>query len=145
MNQTIQKTKNRGWMLLNYLSLIAIVVLFNLGKYHQWSTGISIAGIASVVIFIGTFWRAFLRTRFWKMVHMSSQKLDEREISLVLNALKYSYSIFTILCIVIIYAFAITGIQLVDVVLAGGLLYLAHTLPAVVVGWNEKSVIDFDQ
>jgi len=132
-------------MLLNYLSLIAIVVLFNLGKYHQWSTGISIAGIASVVIFIGTFWRAFLRTRFWKMVHMSSQKLDEREISLVLNALKYSYSIFTILCIVIIYAFAITGIQLVDVVLAGGLLYLAHTLPAVVVGWNEKSVIDFDQ
>ena len=26
----------------------------------------------------------------------------------------------------------------VDVILAGGLLYLAHTLPAAIVGWNER-------
>lgn len=72
------------------------------------------------------------------MVHTSSKNLDEREMQVVLNALRYSYSIFTIVCLLIIYVFAIVEYQPIDVLLAGGLLYLAHSLPAAIVGWNEK-------
>ncbi len=74
------------------------------------------------------------------MVHTSSKNLDEREMQVVLNALRYAYSIFAIICLIIIYAFAIAEYQPIDVLLAGGLLYLAHTLPAGIVGWKEKNI-----
>ena len=74
------------------------------------------------------------------MVHTSLKNLDEREMQVVLNALRYAYSIFAIICLIIIYAFAIAEYQPIDVLLAGGLLYLAHTLPAAIVDWNEKVI-----
>jgi hypothetical protein len=89
-------------------------------------------------MFVFSFNKAFIKTKYWKMVHTKSKNLDEREMNVVLNALKYSYSIFTILCLVIIYSFAIFEFYPIDVVLAGGLLFLAHILPASIVGWNEK-------
>ena len=72
------------------------------------------------------------------MVHTSSKNLDEREILAVLNGLKSSYSIFTVTCLIIIYTFALIGYPRIDVLLAGALLLLAHTLPAAIVGWNER-------
>ena len=68
-------------------------------------------------------------------------KLDEREIQVVLKSLRISYSIFTIFCLIIIYGFALIASDPVDVLIAGTLLYMAHTLPAAVVGWNEKNII----
>ncbi|MFC2088211.1 hypothetical protein ACFLSX_01290 [Calditrichota bacterium] len=94
--------------------------------------------IVSVIMLFVSFLKAFIKTSFWKMVHTSNQNLDEREKQIVLNALKYSYSIFTVICLVIIYVFAVVKPDFVDVVLAGGLLYLAHTLPATIVGWKEE-------
>ena len=78
------------------------------------------------------------------MVHTSYKNLDEREMLVILNALKYAYSIFTIICLIIIYAFAITEYYQIDILLAGGLLLLAHTLPAAIVGWNEKYIATDD-
>jgi len=132
------RKQNRVWILLNYLSLIAAMVFFYTGKYFQWPISSIIFGIGSVAIFLITFLRFFIKTKYWKMVHTSYKNLDEREMQVVLNALRYAYSIFTIVCLVIIYAFAIAEYHPIDVLLAGGLLYLAHTLPAAIVAWNEK-------
>ncbi len=140
MEQQNFRKQNRYWILLNYLSLIAILVFFYTGKYFQWPIFSVISEIGSLTIFIISFFRAFIKTKFWKMVHTSSKNLDEREMQVVFNALKYAYSIFTIVCLIIIYAFAIAEYQPIDVLLAGGLLYLAHTLPAALVGWNETNI-----
>lgn len=135
--QNIRKP-NRWSLVLNYCSLIAVLAVFYTGKILGWNLLFFLAGFVALALFVFTFWRAFLRTRFWKMVHTSSQNLDERELQVVLKALRNSYSIFTITCLIVIYAFAVTGLQPVDVIMAGALLYLAHTLPAAVVGWNER-------
>ncbi len=132
------KKQNRYWILLNYISLIAVLVFFYTGKYFQWPISSVIFEIGSLSIFIISFIRAFIKTKFWKLVHTSSKNLDEREMQVVLNALRYAYSIFAIICLIIIYAFAIAEYHPIDVLLAGGLLYLAHTLPAAIVGWNEN-------
>jgi hypothetical protein len=60
----------------------------------------------------------------------------------MLNSLKYSYSVFTIIVLVIVYGFAIAEQGPVDVVIAVCLLYIAHTLPAAIVGWKEKFIQD---
>ena len=132
------RTQNRYWILLNYLCLIAVLVIYYTGKYFQWPVFAIILEIGSLAILIISFYRAFIRTKFWKMVHASYKILDEREMQAVLNGLKYAYSIFTIVSLIIIYTFAIIGYQPIDVLIAGALLLLAHTLPAAIVGWNEK-------
>ncbi len=120
--------------------MVTVVTFFFTGKYFQWPVYQIIIEIGFIAIFLFSFLKAFVKTKFWSMVHSSSKNLDEREMQVVLSALKYAYSIFTIICLVIIYGFATIGFHPIDVVLAGGLLYLAHTLPAAIVGWNEKII-----
>ena len=143
-NQKSRK-QNRVWILLNYLSLIAGMLLFYTVKFRHWPLYFLLFETGIFAIFLISFLKAFIKTKFWKMVHTSYKNLDEREMQVVLNALRYAYSVFTIVCLIIIYAFAIAEYHSIDVLLAGGLLYLAHTLPAAVGGWNEKYIaIDDD-
>jgi len=136
-NQNSRK-QNRVWITLNYLSLFAVLTFFYTGKNFQWPIIFIIIEIGSITILLFSFFKAFIKTKFWRMVHTKSKNLDEREKNVVLNSLKYAYSIFTIICLIIIYAFAVAEFHPIDVVLAGALLYFAHTLPAAIVGWNEK-------
>ncbi len=133
-------TQNRVWIILNYLSLVAGMLLFYAVKIYHLSLSFLMFEIGIFAIFLFSLFKAFIQTKFWKIVHTSSKKLDEREFQVVLNALRYAYGIFVIICLVIIYAFAVAEYHPIDVVLAGGLLYLAHTLPAAIIGWNEKII-----
>lgn len=140
MNKQKSRTQNRIWILLNYLSLIAGLFLFYSVKIYQLPLSYLWFEIGIFAIFFISLFQAYFKTKFWQMVHTSSKKLDERELHNVLEALKYSYSIFTIACLILIYAFAVTKFYQIDVVLAGGLLYLAHILPASLVGWRERII-----
>ena len=143
-NQNLRK-QNRVWIMLNYLSLIAVMLLFYTVKIYHWPLSYLLFEIVIFAIFLTSLFQAYFKTKFWKMVHTSSKNLDEREVQTVLKALKYAYSIFTIICLIIIYAFAIAEFHSIDVVLAGGLLYLAHILPASIVGWNEQIIHVYDE
>ncbi|RLD60293.1 MAG: hypothetical protein DRI95_15800 [Bacteroidetes bacterium] len=137
-NQKLRK-QNKIWISINYLSLITGILLFYIVKNHHMPLTILWFEVGIIAVLLVSFYKAFIITKFWKMVHTSSKDLDEREMQVVLNALRYAYSIFAIICIIIIYAFAIAENQPIDVVLAGGLLYFAHILPVGIVGWNEKN------
>ena len=132
------RNQNRAWILLNYVSLIGGLSLFYTVKIYHWPLSFLLLEIAIFALLLFSLFKAFIITKFWKMVHTSSKNLDEREMQVVLNALKFAYGIFAIICLILIYAFAIAEKQPIDVLLAGGLLYLAHTLPAAIIGWKEK-------
>ena len=134
------RNQNRSWILLNYLSLIGGVTLFYTVKIYHWPLSFLLFEIGIFAVLLFSLFKAFIITKFWKMVHTSSENLDEREMQVVLNAVRYAYAIFAIICLILIYAFAIAEKKPIDVVLAGGLLYLAHTLPAAIVGWKEKNL-----
>ena len=140
MNTQQATNQNRSWVALNYFSLLAILTLFYAGKFNDWNTIYIVFEVGAILLFLFTLYFAFIKTNFWRLAHSSTSKLDERELQVVLNSLRYSYSIFTVICLSIIYLFAIAEYSPIDVVLAGALLYLAHTLPAAIVGWNEKMV-----
>lgn len=144
MTQQNFRKWNRYWIFLHYFSLIATLVVFYTGKYLYWPSCTIIIGIGFMVILIISFFRAFIRTKFWKMVHTSYKNLDEREMFTVLKSLQFSYSIFTITSLIIIFTFALIGYHRIDVLLAAALLLLAHTLPAAIVGWNEKYSLSED-
>ena len=132
------KKSRRSSVILNYLSIILILIIFYLVKLLGISKIYLLFEIIPIVILIITFKSAFLNTNFWKMTHTSSKKLDERELQVVYKATTFSYTIFTILCLIIIYTFHLTGIGSIDVVLAVALLYFAHTLPAAIIAFTQK-------
>ena len=140
MKKQKSRKQNRIWILLNFIVLIAGMLLFYTVKIYHWPLSYLLFEVVLLSIFLISFYKAFIVTKFWKMTHTSSKNLDEREMQVVLNALKYSYSIFTIICLFIIYGFAIAEYKPIDIVLAGGLLYLAHALPAAIIGWKEKVI-----
>ena len=135
-----QKLKNRFLITLNLISLVLMIAFFYLVKFNRWQISFIFAEVVSIALFILSFYLGFIKTKFWKIVHTKSKNLDEREMQVVLNALRYAYGIFAIISLVIIYAFAVAEYKPIDVVLAGGLLYFAHTLPAAIVGWNDRII-----
>jgi len=133
-----QNSKNRFWIVSNLICLVLLIIFFYLGKFKDWPLIITIAEISFIVLFIVSLYYGFIKTKFWNLVHAKSNNLDEREVSVVLTGLKYSYSIFTIIVITIIYISTLLNMHFFNIIFAGGLLYLAHILPAAIVGWNEK-------
>ncbi len=142
MENNISLSQRRIGVIINYISLILAVMAFEFIKSKTglpaW-LGFSLMGI-SLMALVLSFAYVYGKTRIWHLAHKKSDHLDEREIQVVMNSIRISYSIFTIAVIVVVYLFAILGLGPFDVVIAATLLYLAHILPTSILAWTEKEI-----
>ncbi len=140
MEKEISKSKRRIGLLINFTSIISFIVVFEILK--KSGPGVYLFIIESVLagVAIVSFVYVFVKTGLWKITHTRFEKLDEREIQIFTNSLRYSYSIFVITTLVIIYTYALVAQGPIDVVIAAGLLYIAHTLPAAILAWTAKTI-----
>ncbi|OPX24645.1 MAG: hypothetical protein B1H05_04800 [Candidatus Cloacimonas sp. 4484_140] len=137
MNKT--KHNRRLSVLINYASMIIILVLFYIVRMGILKTVFLAFEVIPLIAVILSFRHAFVKTGIWKMTHASFKKLDEREVQVVFKATSISYSLFAIAILVIIYIFILSGLGQIDALLAVSLLYFAHILPASIIAWNEKN------
>ena len=138
MEKSTSKNRIKTMIIFNAISILTIVILFEFLKYAEnkfWLAGLEILMLIAAFI---TFYYTYLQSGLWKMTHKKMEKLDEREIQLISDSLRVSYSLFTITTILIIYAFALIEKGPIDVVIAVGLLYFAHILPSAILGWKGK-------
>jgi len=143
MGKNISKTKRRLGVIVNYLSLIIVVILFYIVKIAGWHD-LMIAGIiAALLLTVITFITVHVKTGLWKFVHTKIEQLDEREIQVTHESLRYSYSILSVILLVIIFimSLVVTGKDVLGPVLPTSLIYIAHTLPSSVIAWTERDVI----
>jgi hypothetical protein len=140
MNQQLSKQSRRVWIIVNYISVALIVFFFYFGRFFEKPIVFFVGGGLSLFIAGATFYKTFVTTQLWRIVHSAKNSLDERQMQVVLNALRYSYSAFAIFVLLLIYAFALMDKEPINVLVAVCILYLAHTLPAAVVGWSEKVI-----
>ena len=128
--------------MLNYLSILLVLVLFYLGKYAGWNIPLIIGGGAALVVAIATFVIFHFRTRLWKLVHAPIKELDERELQVTDKALRYAYSIFSIICLLMLaycfYNLTESRNSAMGALVFFSLIYLAHTLPSSIIAWMEK-------
>ncbi|MCD6113634.1 MAG: hypothetical protein J7J86_10275, partial [Bacteroidales bacterium] len=120
--------KRRIGVILTYLSLLIIDLVFEYCKIYQLTYVLGIIGIIAFVVFVTSFVTTYLKSGLWRFIHKPLKQLDEREIILTSNSLRYAYSIFTIFVLVLLLVFAITEIY-VDIVLVVSLILFAHILP----------------
>ncbi len=140
----VSQTTRRGYVALNLASLFLLELL-----YYGWVSGgvhnpvavglIVVCLIGLVLSFLHVIWR----TGLWKLTHAKVENLDERQVIVTREALRYSYVIFVPCSLVLMYAAALAsdfGWRIFDVLLPAGLLYFSHILPAVILAWREKVV-----
>lgn len=131
----------RFGVVLNLIGLIGVIFSFYHGYLYEWSLFHTITLGISLAILLFSFLRYYIVTGLWRFVHTGSENLDERQIAVSRESLRYAYSIFTIISLVILLAISLySGKEINLIVIFASLLYLAHTLPAAIIAWTEKEI-----
>ena len=142
MDRNIPLQNRRIGVMINYIALLMTIVFFELTKYGigipHWA-GFILIGVFLIILIL-SFIYVYVKSGLWNLTHKKTENLDEREIQVVTQAIRISYTIFTITVIVMVYLFAIIGLGTIDVVVAATLLYLAHIIPSSILAWTEKEV-----
>ena len=135
-------SKRRLFVLLNYLSIITALLCFGLGQYINWNTLLFIGLGVSIVVMLVSFFILHINTGLWKLVHTKTDDLDERQLQVTHQSLRNSYSIFTIVSLLIILGivFIAKDYSSMFIIIFASLIYLAHTLPSSILAWREKEV-----
>ena len=136
------KSTRRALVVINYLCVVLFLTLYAVGKFVGWSLPVVISLAVVTVALLISFILAHIKTRLWRLAHAKADKLDERQIQVTHESLRHSYSIFTILSLVILLAIAVIsgGDDSMLILIFAGLLYLAHTLPSSIIAWTEREV-----
>ena len=138
MNARFSKKKRRIIISLNFISLILAILVYEWFKSSIFSAFTLLILALLLAMVLWSFIVVFGRTGLWSKTHLNQKNLDEREIQVHSNALRLSYSIFVVVTLLVVYGYALMEREPIDVVITGGLLYLAHVLPASIIGWTEK-------
>jgi hypothetical protein len=128
------------WIVINYFSLLLMILMFWLAQNSLVESGRLVILVLPFISLILSYYFAFTKTKLWKFTHTPVTELDEREIQNLYKAMRKSYVIFSIFTIGILYLISFSGLTQINVVLASGLLYLAHILPASILGWEKKLI-----
>lgn len=137
---------NKSEVSLSYVSVIMTLVFFewmersDLSLTNQISLITMVAGtILGLIVWFYTFYKFYWKTKWWKYVHQSYENYDEREQKFIGEAIRKSYSLFSVITLSIILV-----LQLLKwypgPLLVVALLYFAHTLPASVLKWQGYKI-----
>ena len=70
MEQQLSKQSRRVWIMFNYISVALIVLFFYIGKTNK-PIVFFIGGGISLLVVGATFYKVFIKTQLWKIVHLS--------------------------------------------------------------------------
>jgi len=135
-------SKRRSVAVINYGFLFLSLLLSLAGHWSGWTSATIVCFWMSVVVVLVTFYPLHIQTGLWRLVHTKVDRMDEREIQQVLEALRHAYVAFSIAVLLIILSLVILGLgdQTNQLVVFWVLLYLAHTLPSSIFAWTVTRV-----
>jgi len=142
----MSKSNRRIGVVINYVSLLMFLAFFYYGKFGEWNIISTVGSGLSTIIFFTSLIIVYFKTGLWRLVHTKVDKLDERQLLVTYESLRHSYSIFSILCLLVVIAVElisdsmIIGVDIPLMPIFWVLFLLAHTLPASIIAWKEKEV-----
>jgi len=144
MNGAESQMRRRAFVVLNLASLVTLELIYfgwvAGGVHNPVAVGLVVVCLIGLVL---SFFHVIWRTGLWRMTHAKVENLDERQIMVTREALRYSYGIFAPCSLLLMFVAAVAadhGWRIFDVMLPAALLYFAHILPAVILAWREKVV-----
>ena len=129
--------RRRYGVVITLLSLLSTAIIFEYWKNGHLNAILKISEFISLIVLVISITITYINTGLWKFTHTSLEKLDEREVALTSKSLRYAYSIFTIIVLILLLSFSIVE-KPINIVLVTSLILLAHLLPASVIIWLVK-------
>lgn len=149
---------NRLFIALNYCCLAGAILLLPVIRKTGWNIFLVVGLTLLFLAALYSFFRIHIQSGAWMFVHRSVRHLDERELQLVHQALRISYSLFSVICLLLLLLFTvgpsvsphlvrcsdlIAGFYSefllpIGVPLTAAMIYLAHTLPGSVILWKGE-------
>ncbi len=123
------KLNSTHLMLMNYISMIFIVITFQYLRNVEWRWLFVTSEVFFITLFIISLYYAYIKTGTWGFVHRSLDKLDERELKIVGKTSRLSYAIFTVIALLIMMVLSLTDWN-INMIFTAALIYFAHILPA---------------
>ena len=118
--------------ILNFSSLIIIVLFFELVKLNNWNPQILVYEAIPFLILLITYIQSFAKSGVWKFIHISFNNLEKDEETLRLNATRISYSLFTIFILAVLIIYHLLDLKL-NMIMISSFIYLAHIMPGYVI------------
>lgn len=128
------KILNRVWIIVNYLTLVLLILLVMFASYHKWHPYVIPIGIISLSLFLWSFLKIYWFSMIWRKVHTSLRKLEEPERGFMARIKNTSYQVFTIMTILVLLIFSLLEVK-IHIVIVAAWLYWAHILPATLYIW----------
>ncbi len=152
MNRAISRSARRMGVIVNFASLVIFIIIFLIGEYGDWNALLGVLAIVAAVIIIASFYYLYIRTNLWRLVHRRVDELDEREIQVTHNSLRHSYTIVSIISLVVIVFITLSvrfsfftlthrGHYSFGLIALIALNYVIHTLPASILAWSEREML----
>ncbi len=143
---SMPRANRRVGVLINFVSLILLLFFIYIARINGMNATASIGIVVMIIAIFITFVMVFWKTGLWRLVHTKVDKLDERQVMVTHESLRHSYSIFSILCLLVILIseilrqFNLISHDIPLIPFFAVLLYLAHILPASIIAWTEKKI-----
>ena len=136
----------RFGVFVNYVSLGLLLAWFYFAESYGMDIAMLAVGLALFLVVVISFIIVHMRTRLWYQTHIRFDDLDERQREVTHDALRYAYSYFTVILLLLFLAFELlkeyasgfSEVSLMPVIAV--LIYTAHTLPAAVLACREKEI-----
>lgn len=143
MNFKASRAKRRTGVIVNYASLLLFLVLYYTGFIRGWNPALVTGTLFFLAATIASLILVHVTTGLWRLGHTAVEELDERQVQITHEALRLSYSLFSVICLLIMLFNAVTGYRghyVFDAILPVSMLYFAHSLPSSVIAWKEREV-----
>lgn len=93
---------NRLFIALNYCCLAGAILLLPVIRKTGWNIFLVVGLTLLFLAALYSFFRIHIQSGAWMFVHRSVRHLDERELQLVHQALRISYSLFSVICLLLL-------------------------------------------
>jgi hypothetical protein len=138
------KQRRRWEVVVNHVALGLMLAAWYGTPLLGWSgLARAVAALVPLAVVGISYYRVHLATGLWTLVHAKLEELDERQVERTMMASRFSYAVFSVLCLLALFGAAVAGnhgFVPFDAILPAGLLYLAHTLPSSYLAWVEEVV-----
>lgn len=137
MSSIKKNTLQKVSIVIHLISLVCWTILFNPWTQivaEAWAKNLFLISIGLSAL---SSYFSFRKTGLLKFTHTKTKDLDERELIVTNNAIRFGYSILAMVVSLLLFVIALTSWQ-IHVTHAAFTLYIAHILPAVYLGWKGE-------
>jgi len=126
----------RSGIVINLVALGFIILSFTDKNYSRGKLWLIITAIFALLVLIYTYYYSFSQTGLWRETHTIIPGKSQLTTGERARALSFAYSVFTIILIVFL-LYQVLSKTIPHIAAVAGLIYLAHILPAVYLGWKR--------